>query len=172
MREKYGQNVVTRLRKLINMEVRIAKYRSHLYFNHRCKDNKVLPFSLRFKPPIRSKKGYKLMVNAGFSFLRLRINDCHQSIQRLRSDWQRLFGELSALIDCSEIQWIEEFCRSEERKESFKQREKHDRKLLRLIGKKPSDKSDTVSQEIWPPRKFGPPGPNFLGNLAPPGHIS
>ena len=54
------------------------------------------------------------MVNAGFSFLRLRINDCHQSIRRLRSDWQRLFGELSALIDCSEIQWIEEFCRSED----------------------------------------------------------
>ncbi len=149
MREKYGQNVVTRLRKLINMKVRIAKYRSHLYFNHRCKDNKVLPFSLRFKPPIRSKKGYKLMVNAGFSFLRLRINDCHQSIQRLRSDWQRLFGELSALIDCSEIQWIEEFCRSEERKESFKQREKHDRKLLRLIGKKPSDKSDTGLKQRW-----------------------
>ncbi len=149
MREKYGQNVVTRLRKLINMKIRIAKYRSHLYFNHRCKDNKVLPFSLRFKPPIRSKKGYKLMVNAGFSFLRLRINDCHQSIQRLRSDWQRLFGELSALIDCSEIQWIEEFCRSEERKESFKQREKHDRKLLRLIGKKPSDKSDTGLKQRW-----------------------
>ncbi len=149
MREKYGQNVVTRLRKLINMKVRIAKYRSHLYFNHRCKDNKVLPFSLRFKPPLRSKKGYKLMVNAGFSFLRLLINDCHQSIQRSRSDWQRLFGELSALIDCSEIQWIEEFCRSEERKESFKQRERHDRKLLRLIGKKPSDKSDTGLKQRW-----------------------
>ena len=89
------------------------------------------------------------MVNAGFSFLRLRINDCHQSIQRLRSDWQRLFGELSALIDCSEIQWIEEFCRSEERKESFKQREKHDRKFLRLIGKKPSDKSDTGLKQRW-----------------------
>jgi hypothetical protein len=41
------------------MKIRIAKYRSNLYFNHRCKENKVLPFSLRFKPPIRSKKGYK-----------------------------------------------------------------------------------------------------------------
>ncbi len=44
---------------------------------------------------------------------------------------------------------IEEFCRSEERKESFKQREKHDRKLLRLIGKKPSDKSDTGLKQRW-----------------------
>ena len=24
-----------------------------------------------------------------------------------------------------------------------------------------------VSQEIWPPPKYGPPGPNFLGNMAP-----
>ena len=75
IREKYGQNVVSRLRKLINMKIRIAKYRSNLYFNHRCKENKVFPFSLRFKPPIRSRKGYKLMENTGFSFLRLRIND-------------------------------------------------------------------------------------------------
>ena len=29
-----------------------------------------------------------------------------------------------------------------------------------------------VAQEIWLPRKFGPPGPNFLGNLARGGHIS
>ena len=45
IREKYGQNVVSKLRKLINMKIRIAKYRSHLYFNHRCKENKVLPRS-------------------------------------------------------------------------------------------------------------------------------
>jgi hypothetical protein len=129
IREKYGQNVVARLRKLINMKIRIAKYRSHLYFNHRCKENKVLPFSLRFKPPIRSGKGFiKLMENTGSSFLRLRINDCHQSIQRLRSDCQCLLGELSDLIDCSEVLWIEEFCRSQFRKESIKQREKHDKK--------------------------------------------
>jgi hypothetical protein len=28
-----------------------------------------------------------------------------------------------------------------------------------------------VSQEIWPPRKFGPPGPYFLGNMAPSSEI-
>ena len=83
------------------------------------------------------------MENTGFSFLRLRINDCHQSIQRLRSDCQHLLGEVSDLIDCSEVLWIEEFCRSQFRKESIKQREKHDKKLLRLIGTKPSDKSSS-----------------------------
>jgi hypothetical protein len=89
------------------------------------------------------------MENTGFSFLRLRINDCHQSIQRLRSDCQRLLGKLSDLIDCSEVLWIEEFCRSQFRKESIKQREKHDKKLLRLIGTKPSDKSGSNLKKRW-----------------------
>jgi hypothetical protein len=89
------------------------------------------------------------MENTGFSFLRLRINVCHQSIQRLRSDCQRLLGELSDLIDCSEVLWIEEFCRSQFRKESIKQREKHDNKFLRLIGTKLSDKSSSNLKKRW-----------------------
>jgi hypothetical protein len=89
------------------------------------------------------------MENTGFFFLRLRINDCHQSIQRLRSDCQRLLGELSDLIDCSEVLWIEEFCRSQFRKESIKQRENHDKKLMRLIGTKPSDKSSSNLTKRW-----------------------
>jgi hypothetical protein len=79
----------------------------------------------------------------------LRINDCHQSIQRLRSDCQRLLGELSDLIDCSEVLWIEQFCRSQFRKESIKQGEKHEKKLLRLIGTKLSDKSSSNLKKRW-----------------------
>ena len=37
----------------------------HLYFNHLCKENYVLPSSLRFRLPLRSAKGYKLRVRSG-----------------------------------------------------------------------------------------------------------
>ena len=94
---KYGQTVVTRVNRLANIRVRIAKYRCHLYFNHRCKENYVLPSSLRFRPPLRSAKGYKLMVRTGFSFLKLRIDECHSSILRLRALFSRSLSELSAL---------------------------------------------------------------------------
>ena len=106
LREKFSQNVVTRVRRLINIRVRIAKYRSHLYFNHRCIENKVLPLSLRFKPPVRSVKGYKLMENTGFSFQRLRIDQCHHSIRCLLSLFSRSRSELSDLIDNSETLWV------------------------------------------------------------------
>ena len=102
LREKYGQTVVTKVNRLANIRVRIAKYRCHLYFKHRCKENYVLPSSLRFRPPLRSAKGYKLMVRTGFSFLKLRIDECHSSILRLRALFSRSLSELSALINNSE----------------------------------------------------------------------
>ena len=71
-------------RQLANIKVRIAKYRCHLYFNHGCKEIYVLPSSLRFRPPLRSTKGYKLIVRTGFSFLKQRIDECNSSILRLR----------------------------------------------------------------------------------------
>ena len=55
------------------------------------------------------------MENTGFSFLRLRVDDCHHSIQRLGSEWSYIFCELSGLLDNSEIRWVEEFCCSKER---------------------------------------------------------
>ena len=58
----------------------------------------MLPSSLRFRPPLRSAKGYKLMVRTGFSFLKLRIDECHSSILRLRALFSRSLSELSALV--------------------------------------------------------------------------
>ena len=149
LRNRYGQNVVTKVRKLVNIRTRIAKYRSHLYFNHRCKENKVLPHSLRFKPLVRSKKGFKLMENTGFSFLRLRIDDCHHSIQRLGSEWSYILRELSVLLDNSEIRWVEEFCCSKERNASIKRKMKHDKKLSRLLGSKSSKIVASVEEAIF-----------------------
>ena len=112
LREEYGQTVVTRVNRLANIRVRIAKYRCHLYFNHRCKENYVLPSSLRFRPHLRSAKGYKLIFRSGFSFLKLRIDECHSATLRLRALFSRSLCELSALINNSETSWVEEFCSS------------------------------------------------------------
>ena len=49
--------------------------------------------------------GYKLVVRVGFSFLKLRIDEFHSSILRLRALFSRSFSELSALINNSETYW-------------------------------------------------------------------
>ena len=135
-REKYGQTVATRVNRLTNIRVRIAKYRCHLYFNHRCKENYVLPSSLRFRPPLWSAKGYKHMVRTGFSFLKLRIDECHSSILCLHVLFCRSLSELSALINNSKTSWVEEFCSSKEQQTFTKQREKHNRKSCHLLSKR------------------------------------
>ena len=106
---KYGQTVVTRVNWLANIRVRIAKFCCHLYFNHRCKENYVLQLSLRFWPPLRSAKGYKLMVSTGFSFLKLWIDECHSSILRLCALFSHSLSELSALLNNSETSWVRMF---------------------------------------------------------------
>ena len=83
------------------------------------------------------------MENTCFSFLRLRIDDCHHSIQRLGSEWSYIFRERSDLLDNSEIRWVKQFCCSKERNASIKQKMKHDQKLSRLLGSKSPEHSDS-----------------------------
>ena len=107
--EKYGQTVVTRVNQLANIRVCIAKYCCHLYFNHCGKENYVLPVSFKFWPPLRSAKGYKLMVSTGFSFFKLWIHECHSSILRLCALFSHSLSELSALLNNSETSWVRMF---------------------------------------------------------------
>ena len=74
------------------------------------------------------------MIRTGFSFLKLRIDECYSSILRLRTLFSRSLSELSALINNSETSWVEEFYSSKELQTFTKQREKHDRKLRHLLS--------------------------------------
>ena len=56
---------------------------------------------------------------------------------------------LSDLLDSSEIRWVEEFCCSTERKVSTELKEKHDKKLSRLLGSKLSEHSDSDLKKRW-----------------------
>ena len=89
------------------------------------------------------------MENTGFSFLRLWIDQYHQFIQSLSSLFSRSLSELSALIDHSKIDWVEEFCCSKEQQTSIKQRERHDKKLSLVFSKKSPDNSGSTLKDKW-----------------------
>ena len=67
LQDKNDHTVFTKVPRLINIRVRIAKYCNRLFFNHRSEENKVLPIRLRFKPLVGNAKGYKRMKNTRFS---------------------------------------------------------------------------------------------------------
>ena len=47
------------------------------------------------------------MESTGFSFLRLRVDDCHHAIQRLQSACSNIICELSDLLESSGSRWVE-----------------------------------------------------------------
>ena len=55
---------------------------------------KLLPKSLRFSPPIRSNRGFRLARKHGFEFLKLRITECHLSINKKKQLISKISIEL------------------------------------------------------------------------------
>ena len=89
------------------------------------------------------------MVRTGFSFLKLRIDECHSSILRLRALFSRSLSELSALINNSETSWVEEFCSSKEQQMFTKRREKHNRKFRHLLSNRSPVNSGLSLKDKW-----------------------
>ena len=66
-----GADFMKLARELERKTTALARYKKHLTFNHTLKRENVLPPSLNFTPPIRSKAGYKIARNTGLKYLRL-----------------------------------------------------------------------------------------------------
>ena len=68
---------------------------SHI-FNMRCRDKGVISASLRIKPLVRTREGYRMAEHASRAFLRARVHETYcrkcqlaEEVQRLRSRLER-----------------------------------------------------------------------------------
>ena len=84
IRREFGQTVLQCSRKFEKIGLKISKSYCDLKFNHRCKSEDLVPKSLQFSPPIRTKRGFKLARQYSNKFLKLRITDCHIKIEQLK----------------------------------------------------------------------------------------
>ena len=95
LKEQFGSGVLRTARKYIKSGKCIARHRSHLYFNHECITQKVLPTSLQIKSPINSTEGKTLARKFGFQYLKLRIQNFHQRIRFCEAKCSELLVKLS-----------------------------------------------------------------------------
>ena len=95
LKEQFGSGVLRTARKYIKSGKCIARHRSHLYFNHECIRQKVLPTSLQIKSPINSTEGKALARKFGFQYLKLRIQNSHQHIRFGEAKCNELLVKLS-----------------------------------------------------------------------------
>ena len=84
IRREFGQTVLQCSRKFEKIGLKTSKSYCDPQFNHRCKSEGLIPKSLRFSPPIRTKRGFKLAREYDNKFLKLRITECHIKIEQLK----------------------------------------------------------------------------------------
>ncbi|XP_037501446.1 uncharacterized protein LOC119375339 [Rhipicephalus sanguineus] len=65
---------------------RIAVFKSHLDFNRTCKENGVIPHSLRLKRPVSSSEGIQIIRKTEQRLLTARIRECNAAIKKKELD--------------------------------------------------------------------------------------
>ena len=94
IRIKNGLETLRLARNFEREMLAITRFKNHLNFNHKLKENRVLPNSLRFNPPIKCKEGYDIAKKAGLTYLRLRITNCHIQFQQRHRKLEKCQTEL------------------------------------------------------------------------------
>ena len=98
LKRNYGRDLLQRSRKLVSCYATIEKEYCHLRFNHACKREGVLLKSLRFLPPIKSRKGFQLARKSEWEFLNLQINESHKKIGRAKTLVEEIRFQLNSKL--------------------------------------------------------------------------
>ena len=72
----------------------------------RCRDEGVIPSSLRIKPPVKTREGYRIAEQAGRAFLSARIRKTYQSRCELSSKIRTLQSQLQAELLMEDYQKV------------------------------------------------------------------
>ena len=98
----YGPSVRKCAHKYLEVEKQEVNWSNHRVFNERCIKNKVIPYSLRTKPPDRTKLAWQVAKAASWKYLQVRQVSTIRKLKQVRQEvitWRReLMGVLAADI--------------------------------------------------------------------------
>ena len=84
-------------RRLVKVSSSISKLFGHLNFNHTSLRESLLPKSLKFSPPVRTSRGYKLARKHDL-FIKLRIMKSHIAINKKNLEVDQITKKLRAVL--------------------------------------------------------------------------
>ena len=84
LRSNHGPDLVKNVRTVEKLERRIARHQNHLVFTLRCRDEKVVPPSLKLKCPIKTNNGHKIIEKAQTDLLRERVRVVNNKLDSFR----------------------------------------------------------------------------------------
>ena len=151
IRTEIGQDGVAKSRKLEKVELKFNNTFLDLKFNHSCKTENLIPSSLKFSPPVRSSRGFKLPKKFSLQFLKLRITKLHQKICDLRLEKKKLKTELQADLDLDLYQLLSHYIQISKTYQTKQVIITHQKKLNALRKKDRSSNSRTtrIPKQKW-----------------------
>ena len=145
IRDKNGLETLRIARNFERETLAITRFKNLLNFNHRLKENRIIPKRLRFNPPIKYKEGYDIAKKADLAYLRLRINNCHIQIRKRCRKVERLRSDLKQSLDEHSMTTLTSTVEHKATVESEHMVSIHQDELQRLLYNLPDNRSDNRS---------------------------
>ena len=131
LRRLYGQSIVELTSKYGRCRERIARYKNHVIFNLRCKEQGIIPRSLHVKSPIDTERGKRIASRASEQFVNERLRLTNYRLRQLEDErkWREigLRRAMSQEHFAKIMQMSEETAEYEFNKTKEQQRRKMDR---------------------------------------------
>ena len=128
LRLNFGQAMVKIARRFTRCHIKVERENAHLYFNHRCKEEQLVPAALKVKPLFNTTKARSLARKQTRQNLNLRISNNHEVINKEI----KMMIRLGSLIIQKSIKAKEAATKGSSTNSSSR----HQRKLFRLRNKR------------------------------------
>ena len=89
IRQKYGQQTVLEIQNFEKLEIKAARFRNHIIFNLRCRDENLSPPNLRLKCPINTNNARDIVRKAQKDILRKRIRVNNNKLDHFNEEIKR-----------------------------------------------------------------------------------
>ena len=108
---------------------RKARWKNHHVFSLRCRDEGIIPASLRVRTPVRTREGYRIAERASRAFLSARIQQSHSNKVSLEKKSAELETSLRHSLSVEDHHLIDELCIQSAEREFCRTKKRHLDKL-------------------------------------------
>ena len=146
---KYGRKTSHLAKEYIQRTKDISKIKEQLYFNHRCKENGLIPASLRLKSPLNTQEGIRTVRQTSRKLINLRINDCHKRVNIHEKACKNIERYLDERIPENLLNILKKIAKERRDKIKSETRERLDKKLNALFQNSSRKQNKKLAPGNW-----------------------
>ena len=125
----------------------VRRIHQQLWFNHRCKDQGLVPAGLKLKSPLNTQEAIQIVKSTCRRLVKARINDCHRRLNYCNNKLQQQLDKLKQLLPTNLLDTVMTIAHRRADKTTDRVRTEQERKLTRLQRNK--DKKRPKTDDNW-----------------------